>query len=926
MQVRISTFLSAVFLISLQFCSEAQTISNAPLLTVNKRTQIVEGYGKLPLAFERNEGQANPAVKFLSRGPGYALFLTPAEAVLTLESAASSRMRVQPTESGRQQSASVLRMKLRNADTKTMLTGEEELAGVSNYFVGNDSRNWQWGVHRYGKVRYSHVYPGVDLVYYGNQRQLEYDFVLQPGADPAVIRLGIEGAKKVRIERGDVVLTTAGGDIRLQSPHIYQETSETRREVRGKFVIVGKSEIGFHVPRYDRTHTLIIDPVLAYLTNLGGTGWEQSAGIAVDSVGNAYVTGYTRSGDFPSANPIQPSRHGKIDAFVTKINPEGTDVVYSTYLGGATGSSSWQAESRSLGIGVDATGNAYIAGFTYCSDFPVLNALQLSLHGVEDAFVAKINSSGSLAYSTYLGGNSTDEAWAIAVDMAGDAYVTGTTHSPDYPTSNAVQPTLAGYQDAFVTKISPDGKSLMYSTFLGGDTEVYGPGTWGYGIATDSGGNAYVTGYTETAGFPTFNAIQPTLNGARNAFVSKINASGSAFIYSTYLGGTGDDRGTAIAADAMGNAYVTGLATSSDFPTINPLQTTRHGDLDAFVTKINPSGNAFVYSTYLGGTGREWSAGIATDVPGHAFVMGTTDSRDFPLIHAFQSNSGIYKTFLTEIGDDGNALIYSTFLSRFWENVGAGIAVDSAGSAYLTGHMANRSDATPLAFQPHLRSSIDTFVSKIAPQTFVRLSVSKPVWMGPTLLGTTTLPKAVYVYNTGTTALTINRVFIGGKNPGDFAQTNTCGSSISAGGFCSIFVTFTPTARFPRSAAVGISDSDLASPHAVELNGTGTVVSLSTSRLVFRNQPIGTSGTHDVILTNVGNTPLNFTSVTIEDLHKPSHFTQVNTCGTSIPAGGTCAITVKYSPTILEVWQAVLSIRDDGGHSPQNIVLIGSTN
>lgn len=922
MQVRISTFLSAVFLILLPLCS-SQSLAPAALRPDSKRTKIVESYGKLPLAFERNEGQANPEVKFLARGPGYALFLTPTEAVLTFEVTANSRMKIKPAQNLWQQPTSVLRMRLRNADMKSKLTGEEELSGVGNYFIGDDSSRWQANVRRFSKVRYLQPYPGVDLVYYGSQRQLEFDFELQPGADPAVIRLGIEGAKRVRIEHGDLVLTTAGGTVRLRAPHIYQEERRTRREVRGNFVLVGKREIGFHVSRYDRTRALIIDPVLAYATNLGGTRYDVGTGIAVDSEGNAYVTGYTTSLDFPTGDPVQPSKRGKIDAFVTKMNSEGTEVLYSTYVGGATGSATWPADTRGLGIAVDGNGNAYVAGFTYCSDFPVRNAFQPNLRGVEDAFVAKIDASGSLSYSTYLGGSSADEAWGIAVDKAGNAYVTGSTHSTDFPTSNAVQPSLAGYQDAFVTKINPDGQSIVYSTFLGGDTQVYGPITQGFGIAADAAGNAYVTGYTETAGFPTVNAIQPTLNAARNAFVSKINASGSAFIYSTYLGGTEDDRGYAIAADAAGNAYVTGTATSSDFPTVNALQSALHGSPDAFVTKINASGSAFVYSTYLGGTGWDGSAGIGADASGSAYVTGGTSSPDFPIVHAL-SNSGIRGAFLTKINDEGSAFIYSTLLSRFDSNAGAGIAVDGSGSAYVTGYMNNRADATPLAFQAHVKG-VDAFVSKIAPQTFV--SFSKPLlYMGPTLLGATTKSKSLVVFNRGTTVLTIKKIYVGGKNPGDFAQTNTCGSSISAGGSCSIFVTFTPTARFPRSAALGISDSDLASPHAIELNGTGTVVSLSTSRLVFRNQAIGTSSTQDVILTNIGDAPLNFTSVAIEDLHKPSHFTQVNTCGTSIPAGGTCTITVKYSPTMLELWKAVLSIRDDGGHSPQNITLIGNTN
>src|SRR5438876_10061274 len=299
--------------------------------------RIVEGYGKLPLAFEANQGQSDPQVKFLSRGAGYSLFLTADAAVLSLQPSVPSPLSAGRGKTSHTQSArAVLRMKLVNTNSKTEVSGQDELPGKSNYFIGNDPKKWHTNVQQFSKVRYKSVYPGVDLLYYGHQRELEYDFVLQPGANPQAIRLGIEGVRRLRLVRGNLVLTSAVGDVHLRSPHIYQEANGMRQEVRGRYVITSKNEVGFEVATYDRRRALVIDPVLAYATYLGGSGGDFGSGIAVDSVGHAYVTGTTESIDFPTANPHQPIYGGGCcDAFVTKINAAGSALVYSTYLGGS---------------------------------------------------------------------------------------------------------------------------------------------------------------------------------------------------------------------------------------------------------------------------------------------------------------------------------------------------------------------------------------------------------------------------------------------------------------------------------------------------------------------------------------------------------------------------------------------------------------
>jgi len=449
------------------------------------QSRVLETYGKLPLAFEANQGQTDPQVKFISRGAGYNLFLTSTEAVLTLRKgsrqehdSSSNKLLTLPVED-----SAMLRMKLLGSTAKADVFGQEELPGKSNYFIGNDPKKWHAGVPRYAKVRYSNVYPGVDLVYYGNQREMEYDFVLQPGADPTVIRLGIDGATKLRLVHGDLVLRSAGGDVHLRSPKIYQEAHGARHDISGHYVIKNKKEVGFRVPSYDRGRKLIIDPVLSYSSYLGGNSIDIGLGIAVDVAGNAYVTGYTFSTDFPTVKAIQPTNHGTSNAFLTKMNADGSALIYSTYLGGSGG-------ERASGIAVDEEGNAYVAGSTWSDDFPIVNAIQpfyKGAHSYSDAFVTKINADGSaLVYSTYLGGSGQDGGGMAAVDSGRNAYISGFTESTDFPTANAIQPTLHGPSDCFVTKINADGRALVYSTYLGGS------GDEGCGVAVDSGGNVYI--------------------------------------------------------------------------------------------------------------------------------------------------------------------------------------------------------------------------------------------------------------------------------------------------------------------------------------------------------------------------------------------------------------------------------------------------
>ena len=622
----------------------------------------------------------------------------------------------------------------------------------------------------------------------------------------------------------------------------------------------------------------------------------------------------THSTDFPTVNAIQPELHGYADAFVTKFNADGSGLVYSTYLGG-TGIIS----DGALGITVDSAHNAYVTGLTHSTDFPTVNAIQPNNGGGDgDAFVTKINPAGSaLVYSTYLGGSGPEYYSAIAADSSGNAYITGYTGSTDFPTKNSIQPNSGGGYDAFVTKINPAGSAFVYSTYLGGSLNDYGDA-----IAADSAGNAYITGSAGSADFPTANAIQPTIDGSFDAFITKINAAGSSFVYSTFFGGSGIEVGNGIGVDSSGNAYVIGHSDSTDLPAVNAIQSTFAGGMwDAFVVKINGAGSTLSYSTYLGGSSDDLGFGIAVDSGGGAYLTGITYSKDFPTLNAIQpKNHGNGDSFVTKL-DSAGSLVYSTYFGGSRGDQGNGIAVDWRGSAYVAGSAAIKFPTTLLSFQQSLKGTSDAFIAKIVPATFVGVSPTKVVFQTQ-LIGTTSTTKKLTLTNNGPN-LKINQLYLGGLNPGDFGETDTCGTSLAPSASCTISVAFTPTDKNLRQAVLGISDSDPASPQAVPLSGTGTVVSVSKKTLSFGVQPAGTSSApQNVTLKNVGSTQLNFTSITVTGTNA-GDFSQTNTCGNSIAAGASCMITLTFTPTAAGSRKAAVSVSDDGGGSPQKVTLTG---
>src|SRR3984957_14450098 len=673
------------------------------------RAHVAENYGKLPLSFEANRGQSDKQVKFLSRGHGYTLFLTNDQAVFGLR---RSGMKLADTHTvgfspcackpgaGDEQSA-VLRMKLIGANTGALVSGNAEQERMSNYFIGNDPSQWRTNVANYSQVRYQDAYPGVDLVYYGNQQQLEYDFVVAPGADPRTITLdvaadsdahaAISSTARPRIaDNGDLLVPTNGGEVRFHKPVVYQTSNsldrhaiggqplavearniEAKNAIDGRWILKGGNRVGFEVAAYDTSKPLVIDPALSYSTYLGGTGTDGAFGVAIDSAGNCYVTGFTSSTNFPTKNPYQKKNGGGIDTFITKMNPTGTALVYSTYVGGSK-------TEYPFAIAVDSTGAAYEVGNTGSPDFPVTptTAFQptcLSCALYPAVFITKLSPSGtSLMYSTFLGGSGDNRAFGVALDPSNNVYLIGWTTSSDFPvTANAFQTSYVpgAVSNVFVTEINPAASGaagLVYSTYLGGSVQDVG-----FGIALDSNSNTYVTGYSYSLDLPvTTGAFQMTTTTNGAAFVTKLNlaANGAAgLVYSTYLGGTtGTSAGNSIRVDSNGAAYLTGYTCASDFPvTKGVFQSKFGGDCtpaggDGFVTKLDPTGSTLVYSSYLGGSGDDVCFSIGLDSVNNAYIIGRSSSPNYPVTKgAFQNKTaGGYDTIYSIVNPTGTSLLY----------------------------------------------------------------------------------------------------------------------------------------------------------------------------------------------------------------------------------------------------------------------------
>ena len=667
-----------------------------------------------PLAFEPNRGQSDGRVLFLSRNPGYSLFLTAQGSVLCLNGVA------QP-----------LSFTWRGASAKSHARGVAPLPTKHNYLRGKDPRRWQRDIPTYEKVRYPDLYPGIDLVYYGRQQHLEYDLVVAPGADPAVIRLQAAGMDALRVDKdGALRFQVADRAVTLGKPVIYQETAGIRQRVAGGYVLLADNQVGLKLASYDRSKPLVIDPVLSYSSYLGGSGLDQGKGVTVDGAGNIYVVGQTASADFPKSGKTSTDT----DAFVAKFNAGGT-LQYATYLGGS-------GTDRGFAIAMDnANAAVYIAGDTDSTDFPIQAASQSTPGGDIDGFVAKFNSADlTLGFATYLGGSRAEEALGVAVDGSGNAYVAGATLSYDFPTTtvaafnigssgnNCDDPSHPGTKipcsDAYVAKYDASGV-MQYATFLGGYYEDAATA-----IAVNSGGEAYLTGITYStdllpAGSSGFQLQHA--GGFGDAYILKLDSTG-AITYGTYLGGGGWDQGQAIALDGGGNVYVAGAtnsgSNSTPLPLINALQQQYGGgSYDAFVAKITPANapsSQLRYLSYLGGRGKDFAFGITVDGSGNAYVVGETTSTDFPLDTPLQSmwfGSGKNNwgdAFISKIDKAGYFLNWSTYLGGGDDDWANSVVLDGSGGIYVAGSSFSADFPMENPFQPSNAGNGDALLFKLS--------------------------------------------------------------------------------------------------------------------------------------------------------------------------------------------------------------------
>ena len=1034
-----------IFLLSMSVArrTKEHKVSRATSEPHSVKAQVAANYGRLSLSFEANRGQTARQVKFLSRGAGYTVFLTKNSAVLGLKRTSSGEHRLgtarlplparndanqpmtllrgpaavglerkadPPTGDGASSTGAVVRMRLMGADPKVRIAGAEELPGKSNYLIGNDPNKWWTAVPNYAKVKYRGVYSGVDLVYYGSQRQLEYDFVVAPGADPATVRLGID-ARNSKIEiakNGDLVIQLGQGDVRFRKPVVYQvpasvagqrripdnlrSHSVTRHFLDGRYVLLATHEVGFEVADYDKTQPLVIDPVLAYSTYLGGTGGgaDGASAIVTDSSGSVYVTGATNSDDFPTTTgAFQETFVGATcrkfvyngtgiisivttyncsDVFVTKLNASGTALVYSTYIGGS-------APDGASDIAVDSAGSVYVTGNTGSTDFPTVNPIQATNPGAS-AFVTKLNAAGNgLVYSTYLNGSMGAQVSGIAVDTAGSAYVTGWTRSTDFPTTSGAlepifpDPTLCtvpsgvntclasstGCAHTFAVKLSPAGSDALYSTYLGGGCDF----DTGQGIAVDSSGNAYIAGSAYPAGtsigpggdFPTTaGSYQPGFatapcNGGfacSDAFVAKLNSTGSALVYSTLLGGTASEGAAGgIAIDASGNAYVAGSTNSTDFPILNGFQTTLNGTYDVFVAKLNADASVLAYSTYLGGSGAEGSTSITVDFAGSAYVVGSTNSTDFPVMNATQAapGGGLNDAFVTKLNASGNALDFSTYLGGSGIEVATAVGLDNYGNAYVTGSagvgnfpitagaLQSQGPSTahcvnwPSGYVPFTQITSQTgdlVVGYTTPAAYQELlNIPLPTFTGEGFCTPAELAPGQYYYTAADPTQT--------ERDGDFSAYEGIIDPNTSQPFPNNIIPPSELGSVFAWPIYGLQPPS--DPFVVKISGfpaAGPVVTLNPNSVDFGNAVVtSSSSAQTVTLSNSGASTVNITDISITGADS-GDFSQSNNCGTSLATGSDCTISVTFSPTAAGSRGAMLTVTDDAASSPQMGALSGT--
>lgn len=856
-----------IALLSSSLCL-AQILPSNRTTTQNLSTRQVQAdYGKLPLTFEANQGQIQRNVKFVARGAGYTVFLTSGQMVLALRSSsvtsnantnvsvgapnqknaipatnlasASLNQKTEPT---------VIQINLVGADENPATAGEDPQPGKVNYFIGNDPKKWQTNVPTYKQVRYKNLYPGIDLVYYGNQSRVEHDFVISPGADPNQIQLDVKGTDHLSVaSNGDLILSKGNDEIRLQAPVLYQEFRGMRIPVTGQYSVRNSTRVFFKVGQYDKTRPLVIDPVLVYSTFLGGSGDDQGVGIGVDSAGNTYITGCTSSTDFPLASQNGPPPSGE-NAFVAKLDASASALVYADYIGG----SSYDCSSA---LTLDNSNDIFITGNTYSADFPTVNPYQATNNSnAAAAFVTEVSPDGSsLIYSTYLSGSTYAQANAIGLDSLGDMYVAGWTTATDFPTLNAYQPVVSPNQGneyggySFLTEFATGGASLVYSTYYAGSTNAAqgcgscypSPYSFITGMAVDPSGNAYVAGVTNTYDFPTTAGAYQTTNSTSDntavGFIGTFNSSGSP-VYSTYYGaGTTSPTyeglyPSAIAFDLNGSAYVVGTddgANAIPITTPNLCDPSQTVCDSGFISKFDPTGTTVLYSTYLSPTIDAEPESVLVDANGDAYVYsqsfgGPADA----LVNPIESYTNGEDVFLQEIDPTGGTVLFSTFMGGSGDDYPGGLALDFSGNIYISGFTDSSDYPVTAGVEQNTYpgGTYDAFVSKIGPDTAPAVSLSPSSIQFPdTPVGTASAASTSLLRNMGSAPLTISNITV----TGDFSETNNCSSGVASASNCTFRVTFTPTQSGPRFGSITIADNAAGSPHVISLAGNGVAPDFS---------------------------------------------------------------------------------------------------
>jgi Beta-propeller repeat len=907
--------------------------------TANPKNALSFDYGNIPLAFEPNRGQGAPDVRYLSHARGISLFMRDHDTTVVALTAADSLQSTSPA---------VVRLSFPGSDfnSKPRAFGQQE--GISNYLLGPDPARWQTGIPNFAQVRYKNLYPGVDLVYYGNGQYLEQDFHIAAEADYRKIRVRLGGVSSLSADPATGMLRaqTERGDFLLSAPSIYQLGAGRKVAIAGGYVITGKNEFQFRVGPHDKRLPLVIDPVLSYSTYLAGSNVDIAAAITVDAKGSAYVTGYTFSGDFPVKNPEQAACNNSCsysDVFVTKFNPTGTGLVYSTYVGGSNG-------DQGSAIAVDPAGNAVVVGLTWSYDFPLKNATTVVLGANSNhGFVFSLVPSGTkLNFSTYLGGVSSDAATGVAVDSVGRVYVGGYTSSSNFPVTpgHQIGPPPGGYysNDIFLAQLGRYGK-LAYSTLIGGSSNGY-PGTFGtapVSVKVDSAQEAILAG-AAFAGFPTtpgsYQPNYPAANsGGSSGFIAKLNATGTAFVAATYLGGSSYDAISQIALDSAGNTYATGTAQSVDFPTTPGAFQTTHVQSGpvAFVTKIDPALSGLIYSTYFGGTQSAYGNGvsgtaIAVDANGNATIAGNTNQPDLPLLSPIQSqppqNTYYYggSAFLSILNAAGSSLEFSTYFSGSTGTSAQGVAIDAVGNPYLTGTTFDTDlPTTQGAFQtspPPTGNPQHAFVTKFllgTPNAAVCLSTGSIFFWSRA--GNPSLSEPLSVTNCGTVDLLISNIGI--SNP-VFTVTSAGCVKVLPGATCSLKLKYTPLAGADSdTGTLQFVDNAPIPTQTVTLNGyvDRPTINIYYYGLGFSDQIVGiTSSPVYLPVYTQGDLPLHITSVVAT-----GDFAGVNHCPKALqPNSGICYIGATFTPSAVGPATGSLLVYDDAPGSPQVVQLSGN--